>query len=108
MGVVTSPLEEIPLCGCSPYTLIMGRLWKSPAKKEELDNLARMLYVNRRSCWSYEDYRVVMGFLLHSGMVKEDSNGMLTLDLEDPYDADYAKLALESCRQVYDLVGGGN
>ena len=98
-------LREISICGCSPYTLILGRLRLGPARREELDQLARILYEkNEHSCWSYEDYKIVMGFLLYSGMVKENSDGLLRLDLGDPHDVEYAEKATKACRKIYSIL----
>lgn len=108
MKIPESIKREIGICGCSAYTLVLGRLWLGPASREELDSLARELYEeNEHSCWSYEDYHVVMEFLLYSGMVKRSSDGLLRLDLRDPHDVEYAKLASKSCASVYKAFRGG-
>ena len=87
------------LCWPSPYTLILGMLWGQGATEEEIEEKARILYEERRSCWSMEDYRIVLGFLEYAGMVVEE--GKLKLDLEDPLDLEYAEIAHRS------LVEGG-
>lgn len=82
---------KLGICACSPYTLILGRLAFSPTPYQELYDLARQVY-DESSCWSLEDYRVVFEFLRYSGMVKS-RDGLLYLDLEDPFDREYAELA---------------
>ena len=84
---------RLGVCGCSPYTLILGMLSIGPASPSELVSLANTVYGDGASCWSVEDYRVVLGFLLHSGMVRLEEDGRLHLHLGDPHDREYAETA---------------
>lgn len=90
------------MCWCNPYTLILGLLNVKPRRRSEIDEIARRLYDNDHSCWSMEDYRIIMGFLLYSGMVVE-KDGLLFLDLEDPFDWEYAQLASRECTSLLDI-----
>ena len=93
------------VCGCSPYTLILGRLAVGPASPGELEALAREVYGDGSSCWSMEDYRVVLGFLLYAGMVRYN-DGKLQLHLGDPHDWEYAEAARKALVEAGVVVGG--
>ena len=46
-----------------------------------------------------EDYRVVLGFLLHAGLVQY-KEGKLQLSLRDPHDREYAEIAKKTLVDV--------
>ena len=90
--------------GCSPYTFILGVLHGGPLPRSRLEALAAKVYGGGDGLFSMRDFEVVLGFLLHSGMVVEEG-GVLRLNLRDPGDQQYARVSWLACRGVVD--GGG-
>ncbi|MCE4620676.1 MAG: hypothetical protein F7C33_06610 [Desulfurococcales archaeon] len=64
-----------------------------------MESLANTIYGDSASCWSMEDYRVVLGFLLHAGLVRY-RDGKLQLSLRDPHDREYAEIAKKALVDV--------
>ncbi len=86
------------LCSCSPYTLIVGKLWHNPVNVEELFEIARRVY-DSGTCWTVDKFEAVLGLLRSLGLVKM-IDGKLVLELKHPDDLEYAKKASEFLRAL--------